>query len=314
MKIRRDGSMTSRVNRDAVGRHTRWATAIFGVFLVSLVVGAAGMAFACTVSAAISMNPNRGEVGTTVTVTGQAFVPAPVEIRWDATGQVLATANGPSFSVNVRIPETGPGVYYVTAIVNGERKAAEAFKVTVPSSQTGSADEEQPGDDPARTDVTQGGGSAAGFEPERSDPSAAGPAQSPGAPSVSPTGDAISARQPTAAGALVAADRTGRGGTPGAVSRRPGVIAGPSPATDSPSLATAVTGETVGMPSPRTVGGDPWSGLDAGTVRGPSLADVAPSAGHDPAVAVGIGVLLAGAAAGLGVLALPAVRRRRVRT
>lgn len=314
--MRRGSDVTSGGNREAVGTHTRRVTAMFGALLVTLVVGAAGVAFACTVSAAISMSPNRGVVGTTVTVTGQAFLPAPVEIRWNTTGQVLATANGPSFSVNVRIPDAGRGVHYVTAMVDGERKAAEAFEVTVPTSPDGSSGGEQTGSDPARTE-TPSGASGAGFEPERSEPATAGPAQSADAPAVSTATQPNSAERPSSVEVEAAtAAGTSRRGVTGTAARRAGaVVARPAPGSDSSSLSPVapVAGETMGLPSPRTVGGDLWSGLDEGTVYGPSLDEAAPPAGQDSNVAAGLALLLAGAVAGLGALTVPAARRRRAR-
>ena len=112
-------------------------------FLVTAFVGALGvvasfaaLAWACTPQAYIDVDGASGPAGTSVTVTGRAFIAAPVEITWSGGG-VLATANGPDFSVTVQIPEAAPGVYYISATGRDAAsgvvgRATRAFEVVAP--------------------------------------------------------------------------------------------------------------------------------------------------------------------------------------
>ncbi len=80
------------------------------------VVATAAIAWACTPQAylylgATSVTPPSGGGGAPVTVTGRGFTSGPVQIRLD--GRRLATAQGPNFSVVVRIENAAPGAHYV---------------------------------------------------------------------------------------------------------------------------------------------------------------------------------------------------------
>ena len=79
----------------------------------------AGLAWACTPQARIKLSSTSVSTeGTTITVTGTQFVPAPVEIRLD-TGAKLATVTGPNFVVDVKIPKAAPGTYFLRATADG---------------------------------------------------------------------------------------------------------------------------------------------------------------------------------------------------
>ncbi|MGH2772933.1 MAG: hypothetical protein ACRDIU_07355 [Actinomycetota bacterium] len=105
---------------------------------IAVVLFAAGLAWACTEAAGISLGTSSGPAGTPVTITGKAFAPGPVEIRWNSSdGQLIGTADGPDFSVQVTPPAgTRADVFYVVAIQNGTAgnfKATETFEVTGPA-------------------------------------------------------------------------------------------------------------------------------------------------------------------------------------
>lgn len=105
---------------------------------LAVAVGATAVAWACTPQAIIYLDPSSsGQAGSTITVTGKAFIPGSVEVRM-GSGRPLATATGPDFSVSVRIPAAKPGVYYVKAVayrpdgtIAGE--ASRALRVKAPA-------------------------------------------------------------------------------------------------------------------------------------------------------------------------------------
>lgn len=105
---------------------------------LAVAVGATAVAWACTPQAIIYLDPSSsGQAGSTITVTGKAFIPGSVEVRM-GSGRPLATATGPDFSVPVRIPAAKPGVYYVKAVayrpdgtIAGE--ASRALRVKAPA-------------------------------------------------------------------------------------------------------------------------------------------------------------------------------------
>lgn len=84
---------------------------------MGVLAATAALAWACTPQSFINLNPTSARSGDTVTVTGKGFISGPVEIHWNGTnGPLLTTATGPSFTVNVTIPSTGPGTYYVQGV------------------------------------------------------------------------------------------------------------------------------------------------------------------------------------------------------
>lgn len=105
---------------------------------------AGGLAWACTEAATISLGANSGPAGTPVSVTGSSFAEGPVEVRWNSrTGEILATGQGPEFTVSITPPAgTPPEVYYIVAIQSGPEgtfSASETLEVTGPSGRTGSS-------------------------------------------------------------------------------------------------------------------------------------------------------------------------------
>jgi hypothetical protein len=86
------------------------------IAVVALVLTSASLAWACLPQAIYTVSPSKGASGTTATASGSGFPAGPVQIRWESsTGQVLATAVGPNFSVSITIPADTPGTHYVIA-------------------------------------------------------------------------------------------------------------------------------------------------------------------------------------------------------
>ncbi|NIM94579.1 MAG: hypothetical protein GTO18_12840, partial [Anaerolineales bacterium] len=92
------------------------------------------------VSATISVNPDRGLVGTTVTVNGSGFTGGfPAAIFWDKVQMVTFTMpKGGSFSMSFKVPaQASPGGHTISVCSNCgggefEERAATGFKVTEP--------------------------------------------------------------------------------------------------------------------------------------------------------------------------------------
>lgn len=97
------------------GIGVRTAASAVGV----LVLLGAAAAWACVPQPIISSVQPRasGQAGGQVTVVGDNFDQAPVEIRWNGVqGPLLGTSNGPSFSIPVTIPDDVEGLYVLTAL------------------------------------------------------------------------------------------------------------------------------------------------------------------------------------------------------
>ena len=107
-----------------------------GFAVLLFVVAAASLAWACVPQADyFGVSPAAGPPGTDATVTGRGFPEGQFEIRWDSgQGALLATVNGPEFSVPVRIPAAASGLHYVTVVGTGVHAAhgtgAAPFEVT----------------------------------------------------------------------------------------------------------------------------------------------------------------------------------------
>lgn len=133
----------------------RSRVALGGFGLMAALMAGAAFAWACTANATISLSPDRGPVGTEVTVTGAQFQPgAPVEIRWGSeTGEVVAQTSVDAkgdFRTSFAVPEYPEDeAYTVVALsryttpsgVEMTARAPKQFIVTGPA-------------DPATTSVT----------------------------------------------------------------------------------------------------------------------------------------------------------------
>lgn len=227
---------------------------------LSVLVGAAAVAWACTPQAIIYLGPSStGPAGATITVTGKGFVPGPVEIRVDS-GRLLATATGPDFSVRVRIPATEPGVYYVNAVANKPDgsvagQASRALRVKAPAVKDQKpAPRQQPAPPREGTEDPATPNERAPAEQPTADVKRAAPTESPAPAAADPTSavtDPVIARTP-------AADTAAKRPKPAARPATPQEL--PSPRTTAPPLR-----ELWGAPAPAGTGMDAApKGTDAG--------------------------------------------------
>lgn len=98
--------------------------------MAAFALASASVAWACLPQAIFTIGPSKGAPGTTATASGSGFPAGPIEIRWESrTGEHLATAVGPSFSVPIKIPSATPGNHYVLAGTDPNVKTAP-FEVT----------------------------------------------------------------------------------------------------------------------------------------------------------------------------------------
>lgn len=156
-------------------------------WVVAMLLVGAAVAWACTDQAVIgtpgsgpnggsALQPHWGPPGTKVLVEGREFRQKQVEVRWNsASGPLLATGQGPSFSAEFRVPDRPPGDYTVVALQrdhNGDvdALARAAFKVTQgsgspgggePGSASGSGSGGPAGTEAGRTSGSASGGSGA---------------------------------------------------------------------------------------------------------------------------------------------------------
>ena len=115
--------------------------AVGGFTSLAAIAGVASAAWACTAAAPVtSISPKVGQPGAEVRVAGTNYAAGPVEIRWNgATGPVLATAQGPSFSQVVNVPaDMAGGMYYMVAVQRNTAgsvvyKVADTFEVSAPA-------------------------------------------------------------------------------------------------------------------------------------------------------------------------------------
>lgn len=142
-----------------------------------VVLMAASVAWACIPQPRlITLQPRAsGPAGTKVTVAALGFDPGRAEIRWNAgDGELLGTANGPEFSVEVIIPDSDVGLYQMVVLArsaSGEigNTNTVSFEVTgegesagTPPSPTqppgGRVESETGGNTPASAALLFGGG------------------------------------------------------------------------------------------------------------------------------------------------------------
>ena len=105
---------------------------------LAALVATASVAWACVPQGYLSLTPDTGPAGSTVTAKTSGFPDGTtIEIRWESkTGTVLKSGPGPGFTVPIRIPSAAPGIHYVSAAVIGEHRDHSAtvagFRVVVP--------------------------------------------------------------------------------------------------------------------------------------------------------------------------------------
>lgn len=97
-----------------MSRATSLRRSSFLLGFLAVVVAVAGTALACVPQPLVSLQPrSSGLPGSRVRLSAVA-VNGAAEIRWNAIdGQLLATGSGPSFSVDITIPDEPEGLYAV---------------------------------------------------------------------------------------------------------------------------------------------------------------------------------------------------------
>lgn len=297
----------------------RGMVAVVAVSLGAL--GAASVAWACTPQANLVVRPGSGEAGARVAVSGERFAEGPVEIRWNGpAGALLTTANGPSFTTSVTVPQSAAArTYYIVALArnaDGTTVGTASGIFTVTSSQASPAAPANSGGDAAGQGATE----PAPVTAPAGDPASAPVADqsSPGSATPVPT-DNAGVKQESAAGArppAVASTRAAPAGRASSAARAtssaPARVASASTATPATEASapseTVVSPEQVPVPA-ASVSGDLWGGFADGTLRGPSVADSPATASTGSSSALGVALLSVGIA-GLFSGALVAARKR----
>ena len=308
---------------------------VAGVAVAALILGAVGFAWACTPNADIHVEPASGEAGSTVTVSGSRFIEGrTVYVRWNSTtGRTLATAQGPSFTVQVTIPDVGADTYTIVGVTtadNGsEFTGREAFTVTAGSgspsdtseSTTGKEEESGGGDNSGstsggdgsgtrgKTEATAKGGDGGTGEGRDTVRTAGGDGSTSPDPGRSTEGAPAQPPISVPPEAPVVTTDSGRevfGGSVGPAGRN---AVGPGRNDSATTRIPAREGR-----SEITAAGDLWSGFAAGGdgARVPGLSDAPSLSADEPSeLGLGMGLLAAGLillTAGIGVAE---VRRRR---
>lgn len=302
------------------------AAGLAATVVAAVVLGAASFAWACTPQARVSgMSPDSGTPGSKTTLSAENFTPGPVEIRWNgSSGRELATAQGPSFSVNVIIPNVRPGFYTIVAVQrNGTSivgKASSTFEV-IPASATESGGytyaggTSEQGPQGAATE-----GSVNGSQPSRGTSSPTpGNTQGGALPAGSQSYGNAGAAFPSESGTSAAAGEVAVGSQG---SRSVGSVAGSRAATAGGMAKEASSGTATDVAATSEVDepavrsgsalGDMWSGFEDGSMKSDaSLTEPAVGVATPSPLAAGGGIL------SLGLLAMfagfgAAEARRRV--
>ncbi|HVL28928.1 MAG TPA: hypothetical protein VM390_12320 [Acidimicrobiales bacterium] len=109
--------------------------ALAAILGVAALLGAAGLAWACTNFATLNLSGAAGPAGAEVVATGQHAQPnVPVALRWNSrSAPVVATATpdgAGAYQVPVRVPATASGVQVLLATDRDGNVARAAFEVT----------------------------------------------------------------------------------------------------------------------------------------------------------------------------------------
>lgn len=116
---------------------TNWRTvgAVVAVGIAAALMGAAGLAWACTYEPRnFTLSALAGPRSTPLTVTGHGLSPeGMVELRWNGvTGPTLASVAADSkgdFSTQVTVPDVRPNVYTIVAVAGAQGLAQGSFEV-----------------------------------------------------------------------------------------------------------------------------------------------------------------------------------------
>ena len=309
--------------------------------VLSLVVVGAGLAWACTPSAQLSVGPKEARSNELVTVRGTSFPEGDVvRLRWNGPqGELLNTVSlrddRDDFSTNVRIPaDATPGPHVIIGVPSAGTRAFGgngdagriSIQVTAPRPSGGTPPPgrpDRPGDGRTdRPDLGRGGTSPDARDirgrpgrGERNRPDRGRSAASPGARDTSGRGDrvpAISIPQGRSAPGLGA----GRPGSPESQApKSSGIDPSPSPGTTPGGTAPGGTASADRQAEGKSGGRNAWKGRRAGDA--PSLTpdrdeEAATDPGLSPGLAIGAGLLGFGLVALFAGFAVAEVRRRRL--
>jgi hypothetical protein len=300
---------------------------IGGAIGVGGAIAMASVAWACasvTNPAGITVvtpDGSRALAGTVATIHGYKFDPGPIRLTWGRdpavkNNPVLPAVDGPvtaaddgTFTARVTIPAVAPAVYYIIGYPDPRTDNMHAdpapFRVLARQTDPAIIDPKYKNSDTVTVD---------GLFPAdaTTDPGGNGGSQAP-----APINATVGAALP----GVVATPAAGSSANLAVGLDRPGGVAGSVPlgAVASPSLVdSTVAGlatlspDDSGLPSSKSFGRDLWSGFTrgAGPTQAPSLLD-APSSGHTPGLALGMGLALAATVALCMGFGLAEVQRRR---
>jgi len=289
---------------------------VAAVFLVF-----ASAAWACVAGTSgprlTGISPTQVTGGSTTTVSGAGWAADAVALRL-SSGASLGTAYGPSFSVQVQVPQIASGFYSVLAA-----QGATEVSMPIQVARVGA------GGDPTGGTGTPGGSTSISTDGGTGDQGST-PASVPAAGALPSNG--IPSRPSQASPAGVAGPSSNTGGVaPGLLGAGPAGSARQAPASATSGLGTAGQGSPgfaggatastsddgqqaalEGGPTPKSASGELWSGFSSGTSRrAAGLVDQAGSSGPASQMAVALGLGVLGVAALLGGFAAAEVRRRR---
>lgn len=314
--------------------------------LAGLALTGVGLAWACSPNANISVGGPTGAsgpAGSPATVRGSAFDAGSVVVHWNsASGPVLATLQGASWSTAITIPDDSPGLHYVVAIGHdaGGAVAGQAsalFEITAPEPASTAAADTPAAGTPAAQDA---GAPAAGAPAAAAAPapvaSATGgrpPSSAPAQGGGSATDTASRSPKPSRKVAATPSGSQARDGVPSSsTSRRGGgAAAGAAPAAAVESAARVVAPGSFASSKPdgNTRAGSrgqsvPSRVIDASkqpsarTEEPPSLTSSPDSSrlheGPGSRLGIGVAMLALGLLAPLASFLVADVRRRRART
>lgn len=322
-----------------VGRISRLVV-LAGLGVVALGLVTVAVAWACSPTAKIAVtgqtpagdSPSTaaGPAGSTATVRGSEFADGPVEVRFNSTnGPVLAREPGPDRTptLEIRIPNEAPGVYYVVA-VGRSADGAVAGKASAPFEITAPPAKNSPTPDPVATPPATTPDPAAtppATTPPGAQPPATGTPVKVGSGS-QPNGRSRGERQ-TTSGREPRSDgrsrqRTGDGGARrGPTSESPATqrFFDASPGATDPEASKSGTSKSEATKSRAgsLLGQGAGDTSREAPTKGPSLDTgsdyLTPLGGREPTpwMSVGIGLLGLGVVVLLGGFLLATVQRRR---
>lgn len=101
---------------------------------IAAVIGAAGLAWACTVNATMALSAQTGPVGSETVVKAEGLAPGPATVRWNSVSastlaEVTADSTG-AFTAPVKVPAAAAGIYAVVVVDAKGDVVRSAFEVT----------------------------------------------------------------------------------------------------------------------------------------------------------------------------------------